>query len=59
MTHAELAKDLLKRQFLLPIVPKDDEWSVFVRFWLDNFDVKYLNGYNKWRCTKCKLILDK
>ena len=47
MTHAELAKDLLKRQFLLPIVPKDDEWSVFVRFWWDNFDVKYLNGYNK------------
>ena len=47
MTHAELAKDLLKRQFLLPIVPKDDEWSVFVPFWWDNFDVKYLNGYNK------------
>ena len=59
MTHAELAKDLLKRQFLLPIVPKDDESSVLVRFWRDNFDVKYLNGYIKWRCTKYKLILDK
>ena len=47
MTHAELAKDLLKRQFLLPIVPKDDESSILVRFWRDNFDVKYLNGYIK------------
>ncbi len=37
--QAELSIELSKRQFPLPIIPKDEFSSVLVRFWWDNFDV--------------------
>ena len=41
--QAELAIELSKRQFPLPIVPKDEYSSVLIRFWWDNFDVQKEN----------------
>ena len=45
--QAELPKELSKRQLLFPIAPIHDESSVLGRFWWDNFDANYLNGYTK------------
>ena len=36
--QAELAQQFTKRDFPLPLVPKDESSKVFVRFWWDNFD---------------------
>ena len=45
--QAELPKELSKRKLIFLIVPIHDESSVLGRFWWDNFDAKYLNGYTK------------
>ena len=41
--QAELAIELSKREFPLPLVPKDEYCIVLLRLWYDNFDIKKEN----------------
>ena len=41
--QAELAIELSKRQFPLPLIPKDEYSKVLLRLWFDNFDVNKEN----------------
>ena len=41
--QAELAIELSKRQFPLPLIPKDEYSRVLLRLWFDNFDVNKEN----------------
>ena len=52
--QAEVAIELSKTQFPLPIVPKDEYSSVLIWFWWDNFDVQKENrritSHMPWCC---------